>query len=136
MFAPVTNNRLQWRTSAVASTSGPTIMPGVSTSVTIGRPNASHSCMNRAALSAPSESIAPARWVGLLAITPTGRPSSRASAVIMPDAESAAQFEHRIDVEHRVDRPMHVVGPQAIDRHRVASRLRVGAIQSAVGPWK
>ena len=84
MFAPVTNSRLQWRTSAVASTSGPTIIPGVSTRVTIGSPKASHSCMNRAALSAPSESIAPARWVGLLAITPTGRPSMRASAVIMP----------------------------------------------------
>ena len=37
MLAPVTNSRLQWRTSAVASTSGPTIIPGVSHSVTIGQ---------------------------------------------------------------------------------------------------
>ncbi len=87
-FAPVTNSRLQWRTSAVASTSGPTIIPGVSHSETIGRSNASHSCMNRAALSAPSLSIAPARWLGLLPMTPTGTPSMRASAVIMPSPNS------------------------------------------------
>ena len=35
-LAPTTNSRLQWRTSAVFSTSGPTIIPGVSTSVTTG----------------------------------------------------------------------------------------------------
>jgi hypothetical protein len=40
------------RTRPVASAFGPTIIPGVSTSETIGRPNASHSCMKRDALSA------------------------------------------------------------------------------------
>ncbi len=44
--------------------------------------------MNRAALSAPSESIAPARWPGLFATTPTGRPSMRASAVTIPTPKS------------------------------------------------
>ena len=65
----------------MASASGPTIIPGVSISERIGSPKASHSCMKRAALSAASLSIAPARCIGLLAITPSGRPSMRASAV-------------------------------------------------------
>jgi hypothetical protein len=56
-----------WRTRPVASAFGPTIIPGVSTSETIGRSNASQSCMKRAALSAASLVIAPgheARVVG------------------------------------------------------------------------
>ena len=61
MLAPVTNIRAAWRTSAVFSTSGPTMMPGVSQRNRIGMSKASHSCMNRAALSAPLLSIAPAR---------------------------------------------------------------------------
>ena len=40
--------------------------------------------MKRAALSAPSQSIAPPRCAGLLAMTPSGRPSTRISAVTMP----------------------------------------------------
>ena len=79
--APTTNRREQWRTSAVASASGPTIIPGVSISERIGIEKASQSDMKRAALSAPSLVIAPARCIGLLAITPTARPSIRASAV-------------------------------------------------------
>ena len=76
-----------WRTRPVASAFGPTIMPGVSTSETIGRPKASQSCMNRAALSAASLVIAPAMWRVSLAITPTGRPSMRASAVAISGAK-------------------------------------------------
>ena len=79
-LAPVTNMREKWRTVAVFSASGPTMKPGVSHRNSSGSPNASHSCMNRAALSAPSASIAPPRWAGLLAITPSGRPSSRGRA--------------------------------------------------------
>jgi len=70
-----------WRTSPVASAFGPTIIPGVSTSETTGSPNASQSCRKRAALSAASLVIAPAIRRVSLAITPTGRPSMRASAV-------------------------------------------------------
>ena len=44
--------------------------------------------MNRDALSAPSESIAPPRKRGSLAITPTVRPSTRISDVTMPRANS------------------------------------------------
>ena len=84
-LAPVTNMREKCLTVAVFSASGPTMKPGVSHRNSIGSPNASHSCMNRAALSAPSASIAPPRCAGLLAITPSGRPSlGRASAVTMP----------------------------------------------------
>ncbi len=81
---PVTNMRETWRTSAVFSTCGPTMNPGVSHRNTIGMSWASHSCMKRAALSAAGASMAPARCVGLLAMMPTGRPSTRASAVTMP----------------------------------------------------
>ena len=84
--APTTNIRDTWRTRAVSSASGPTMNPGVSHSDSTGRPNASHSCRKRAALSALAASMAPARCSGLLAITPTARPSKRASAVTRPGA--------------------------------------------------
>ena len=63
--------------------------PGVSHSETIGRSKASHSCMKRAALSQASASIAPPRWLGLLAIRPIGWPSMRTSAVTMPTPNAA-----------------------------------------------
>ena len=83
-FAPMTNSREKCRTVAVFSDSGPTMNPGVSHSETTGSRCASHSCRKRAALSAASASIAPPRWVGTFAMTPTGAPSTRASAVIIP----------------------------------------------------
>ncbi len=83
-LAPMVNIRAKWRTVAVRSAAGPTMNPGVSQRNRIGRANASHRVMNRAALSAPWASIAPPRWVGSLAITPSGRPPERASAVRMP----------------------------------------------------
>ena len=86
-LAPLTNIRLTCRTSAVFSASGPTMNPGVSHRNSSGRSNAPHSCMNRAALSAQSASIAPARWSGLLASTPSGLPSIRISADTMPGAK-------------------------------------------------
>ena len=58
--------------------------PGVSHSDSRGSPNAWHSCMKRAALSAHPASIAPAPCIGLLAMTPVARPSTRASAVTIP----------------------------------------------------
>ena len=59
----------------------------MSTSETIGSPNASQSCRKRAALSAPPLVTAPAMAIVLLAITPTGRPSMRASAVTISGAK-------------------------------------------------
>ena len=46
--------------------------------------------MNRAALSDASLSIAPDMYIGWLAITPTGRPSTRANAVMMAWPRCAA----------------------------------------------
>ena len=76
--------RTQCLTSAVRSTSGPTIIPGQSIRLSTGMSKASQSWMKRAPLSAPSESMAPARWCGLLAITPIGWPSTRMKAVMTP----------------------------------------------------
>ncbi len=87
-FAPVTNIRDMWRTAPVVSESGPTMNPGVSQRNRTGTSNASHSWRKRAALSAPGVSIAPPRCDGLFATTPSGRPSMRASAVIMPGANA------------------------------------------------
>ena len=50
----------------------------------MGMSKASQICMKRAALSAPSLSTAPARWTGLLATRPIGRPSMRMKAVTIP----------------------------------------------------
>ena len=55
-------------------------------SETTGRPKVSHSCRKRAALSAAAAVIAPAMTIVLLAMTPTGRPSIRASAVTISGA--------------------------------------------------
>ncbi len=82
--APATNNRLKCRTVALSSAAGPTMKPGVSQSETTGRPWASQSCRNLAALSAESASMAPPRWAGLLAMSPRGRPSILTSAVMIP----------------------------------------------------
>ena len=83
-LAPATNIAPNRRTVAVRSASGPTMKPGVSHSETTGSPYASQMPRNRVALSAASASIAPPRWVGSLASTATGWPSSRANAVRMP----------------------------------------------------
>ncbi len=84
-----TNRRENRRTWAVSSASGPTRNPGVSHSESTGRSWPSHSWRNRAALSAASASIAPPSTAGSLAITPTGIPSSRTSAVMIPVAYPA-----------------------------------------------
>ena len=82
--------------------------------------NASHSQMNRAALSAESTKSTPPRWAGLLATTPTGRPSSSAE----PDDELAGvqrlDLEERLGVDQAVDEVVHVV------RHRLVGRDHVG----------
>jgi len=57
------------------------MIPGVSHGNSSGMSNASHRVMKRAPLSAPSLSIAPDNFIGLLATTPTGRPSILISAV-------------------------------------------------------
>ena len=122
----------------VASASGPTMIPGVSTSETTGRPNASQSCRKRAALSAPSLVIAPARCIGLLAMTPSGRPSIRASAVTISGAKRSRRNVTEPVVGERLDhRPRR--------RRRAARRSGIDVAQRAPGraprqaavvPWK
>jgi hypothetical protein len=65
------------------SCSTPGSAPGVSTTKTKGVLYESQNLMNAVALSEASVSIAPERYMGWLAITPTGRPSTRAKAVII-----------------------------------------------------
>ena len=84
--------------------------------------------MKRAALSEPSLSMAPARWIGLLARTPTGRPSMRHSAVTMPRPKCAAQLEHRAGVGEALDDLADVVGAQPVVGHDRAQQALVGAL--------
>ena len=76
--------------------------------------NASHSCMNRAALSAPSASMAPAevrRVVGDRRRLGALRRGQRGDH---PDAELRPQLEHRAGVGQRLDDLAHVVDAQAV----------------------
>ena len=126
----VTNMRDACRTSAVFSTSGPTMMPGVSQSDRIGRSKASQSCMKRAALSAPSLSMAPARCIGLFAMRPIGRPSMRIERRHHARPEVAPQLEHRAGIGHRLDHAAHVVDAAAVLGDDRAQQALVGALAS------
>ena len=113
-----------WRTRPVASALGPTMMPGVSTSETIGMPNASQSCRKRAALSAASLVIAPAMCIVLLAMTPTGRPSMRANAVTSSGAKRSRRNGDRALVGERLDDRLDLVGaPLALGDELAQPRL-------------
>ena len=133
---PVTYSRQQWRTSAVFSASGPTMLPGVSQRHRMGRSKASQICMKRAALSAPSLSTAPARWIGLLATRPIGRPSMRMRAVIMPGAEFPPELENGAFVRERLDDPPGVVDAKPVLGHDVAQAPLIGAGPVVHRPWK
>ena len=82
IFAP-------WRMIPSRSTCVPIMKPGTSARNTSGTPNASQSQMNRAALSAESPKSTPPLCIGLLATTPTGRPSSKPKPTISSGANSA-----------------------------------------------
>ena len=113
------------------------MMPGVSTSETSGRPNASHSCRKRAALSAPSLVIAPASCIVSLARMPTGRPSIRASAVTIPGAKRSRRNVTEPVVGERLDHGRDVVGaPRALGHRSRAARAWSGASPDAAAPWK
>jgi hypothetical protein len=92
-----------------ALVSGPTMNPGVSMSETIGKPCASQSCMNRAALSAASASMAPRGGPGCWR---AGHRAAliRASAVTTPRPKPArnssietTSTSHSIDAADLVD---------------------------------
>ena len=112
------------------------MIPGVSHRNRIGRSNASHSCMKRVALSAPSLSIAPERWVGLFAITPIAAPSIRASAVTMPRPNA-----RRSSSTEPVSAMPSITRRTSYTRSRFSGitwRSRRGSALSprASGPWK
>ena len=111
------------------------MIPGVSTSETIGRPKASQSCRKRAALSAPSLVIAPARCIGLLAIDaerPALDPRQRGHHL---GREALAQ-EGRPSPRRRASRSTRrdVVGaPRGARARRRAARPGRAPSQSATG---
>ena len=120
--------RQQWRTSAVFSTSGPTMMPGVSQRNRIGMSKASHSCMKRAALSAPGLSMAPERCVGVVG-DDAERPALDADeGGHHAEAEVRPQLEHRAGVGQRLDDRAHVVDAQPVLRNDAAQAALVGAL--------
>ena len=135
--APATSRREAWRTRPVASASGPTMIPGVSTRETTGRPKASQSWRNRAALSAPSLVIAPAMWRVSLAMKPSGRPSIAGERRDHLRREALAQEDRRALVGDRLDDRRDGVGaPLALgDELAKAPLVGLGA-RGAVAPWK
>ena len=108
--------------------------PGVSHKLRIGRSNASHSCRNRDALSAASLSIAPPRCAGLLASTPSGRPSIRTQRGDDTGAELAAELQHRAGVGEQVDERTHVVDLHPVLGDRVPEQALVRALPLGDGP--
>ena len=76
------------------STCDPTMKPGTSTRYTSGTLNASHMRMNRAALSAESESSTPPFCIGWFATTPTEFPAARANPTTMFLAHAGLTSNH------------------------------------------
>jgi hypothetical protein len=92
--------------------------------------------MNRAALSAPSLSMAPPRCIGLFATTPTGRPSRRIRAVIIPTPKS-----RRSSSTESVSASVVSTDRTSYTRRRFSGTARrrrrwSAAVQSGVAPWK
>ena len=77
-----------WRMMPWRSTWVPIMKPGTSARNRRGTLKASHHQMKRAALSDESTKSAPPSAIGLLATTPTGRPSSRPKPMISSGAKS------------------------------------------------
>src|SRR6202011_1569455 len=135
MCPPRTNSREKWRTVAVCSASGPTMKPGVSQIDTTSNPNASHSCRNRASLSAPSASICPAEHSGVVGDDAHGSCFDACQCRDDADAEAAAQFGNRVGVEQGGQDGAHIVGALPVLRHDVTQVTlirRFGLGQSAL----
>ena len=135
-LAPVTNMRAAVAHQAGLLGLGADHDAGRIAKMTIGMSKASQSCMKRAALSEPSLSMAPPSVHGLLATTPTGRPSMRMKAVTMVRPKSRPQLEHRVLVGERLDDLAHVVDAQAVLGNDRGAAALVGAVQFGNRPWK
>ena len=110
------------------STAVPTMKPGTSARNSSGTLNASHSWMNRVALSAESVKSTPPLNIGLLATTPMTWPSSRAKPMVSSRAHSCVDLEERIGVHQAAHVAAHVEGlPLAgRDHRRQVDVLRLG----------
>ena len=87
--------------------------PGTSARNSSGTLNASHSQMNRAALSAESTKSTPPRCIGLLATMPTGCPSIRAKPTISSLAKSGLTSKKLPSSTSASMHLVHVVGARA-----------------------
>ena len=70
--------------------------------------------------------MAPARCIGLLAITPTARPSMRANAVTRPGANDGRSSRTDPSSASDLDRPPDVVDAPPVRRHHVPQPLLIG----------
>src|ERR1700694_150528 len=99
------------------STCDPPMKPGTSPRYTSGTLNASHMRMNRAALSAESESSTPPFCIGWFATTPTEFPAGRGAPAHIVFGPSRLALDPRPLVKHNLDHLAHVVRGARADRH-------------------
>ena len=116
-LAPVTNIRAAWRTSAVFSTSGPTMMPGVShrnKQRDIERVAQLHEARGLVGAVAIDRARQMHRIVRDQPERPTLDSDQRGDH---PEAEVAAQFEHRAGIGQRLDDLAHIINAQPVLRN-------------------
>ena len=106
--------------------------PGTSARYSSGTLNASHSQMNRAALSAESTNSTPPRTALLFATMPTGRPSIRANPVTSSAANSGLTSKNESVVNQPVDHGVDVEGHRFVRRHSVVAKLDGCSLRVAV----
>ena len=97
--------------------------PGTSARKISGRLKASHSQMNRAALSAESTNSVPARWAELLATIPTGWPSRRPRPTISSRGVERLDLEEALAVDDAVDHRVHVERDALVRGHDVVGEV-------------
>ena len=136
-LAPVTNRRLQWRTRPDLSTSGPTIIPGVSTSehdrdvegvAQLPETGRSFRCV---AVDRPAE-------VGVLfAVNPIGWPSMPRRTRSSPRCRSRVAARGRTGVRQEVDDLADVERAEPVLRDDRAEPALIGAVPRRRSiPWK
>ena len=118
-----------WRMMPWRSTSVPTMKPGTSARNTSGMPYASQHQMKRAALSAESTNSAPPLCTGLLATTPTGRPSSSPKPTITSGANSGFTSKKLSASSRPCEQVVHVERDVLVGRHDVGGQRDAPALR-------
>ena len=108
--APSTNIRPNRRTAASFSASGPTMNPGVSHSEITGSRNDSHRAEEVAGLVGRLGVDRAAEMVTAVGNQPVRHALDANERGDDPDPVVGPQFQHRADVDDRLDGPVHVVG--------------------------